>query len=299
MFFDHLPARAVGAHRGARSLAPENTLAAGLRAVACGAHYWELDVRLSADGVPVVFHDDTLTRTTDAATRTAPGPSPGPPPGGDDADTPRRASRDASPATGHTAPHELPLAVLRSLDAGSWFAAADPHGTIAAGEVPAADLAAYAGERIPSLAEALALTTAHRFPVNIEIKDLAGTPGHETVVEAVLREVAAAHARDLVLLSSFHHPYLARARRLDPALDVAALIDDAVPPAIAEDLAALGACALHPHHTLADASLIRFLADRGVRTNAWTVNDPATADALFAAGAASIITDFPQRFRRP
>ncbi|MEM5790386.1 MAG: glycerophosphodiester phosphodiesterase family protein, partial [Syntrophobacteraceae bacterium] len=55
------------AHRGARSLAPENTLAAARKALMLGAHMWELDVRLSRDGHLVVIHDATLDRTSNAA----------------------------------------------------------------------------------------------------------------------------------------------------------------------------------------------------------------------------------------
>lgn len=54
-------------HRGAAALAPENTLA-GLRAAAvAGARWVEFDVRLTADGVAVLMHDDTLDRTTDGS----------------------------------------------------------------------------------------------------------------------------------------------------------------------------------------------------------------------------------------
>lgn len=57
----------VVAHRGGGSLAPENTLAA----FATGAHHGqrmvEFDVKLSADGVPFLLHDDTLERTTNGA----------------------------------------------------------------------------------------------------------------------------------------------------------------------------------------------------------------------------------------
>ena len=52
-------------HRGACAHAPENTVASFLRAARLGCRMVEFDVRLSADGVPVVFHDDTLERCTD------------------------------------------------------------------------------------------------------------------------------------------------------------------------------------------------------------------------------------------
>lgn len=51
-------------HRGASAYAPENTLAAFRLALEQGADGVELDVTLSADGTPVVMHDDTVDRTT-------------------------------------------------------------------------------------------------------------------------------------------------------------------------------------------------------------------------------------------
>ncbi len=74
-------------HRGAAAHAPENTPASFRAAAALGCRMVEFDVRLTADGVPVVFHDDRLERTTD----------------------------------GHGATGELPLAALRRRDAGGWF----------------------------------------------------------------------------------------------------------------------------------------------------------------------------------
>jgi glycerophosphoryl diester phosphodiesterase len=52
------------AHRGAGKLAPENTLAAMRAGHALGYGMVEFDVKLSADGVPFLLHDDTLDRTT-------------------------------------------------------------------------------------------------------------------------------------------------------------------------------------------------------------------------------------------
>ena len=77
----------VLAHRGASSEAPENTLPAFERAFACGADGIELDVTLSADGVPVVMHDDELLRTAGVLGR----------------------------------PWKLSVAELRQYDVGSWF----------------------------------------------------------------------------------------------------------------------------------------------------------------------------------
>ena len=75
------------AHRGASARAPENTLAAFSEAVRLGANAIELDVHLTADGVPVVIHDGTVDRTTNGRGEVA-----------------AMTSKD-----------------LRRLDAGSWF----------------------------------------------------------------------------------------------------------------------------------------------------------------------------------
>ena len=56
----------VFGHRGGLALGPENTMLAFARGLAAGADGFECDVRLSADGVPVVIHDATLDRTTSA-----------------------------------------------------------------------------------------------------------------------------------------------------------------------------------------------------------------------------------------
>jgi glycerophosphoryl diester phosphodiesterase len=74
-------------HRGAAGVAPENTLAAFELALAQGADGIEFDVRLAADGEPVVIHDARLNRTTSG--------------------------------TGFV--HEHSAGALKTLDAGSWF----------------------------------------------------------------------------------------------------------------------------------------------------------------------------------
>ena len=60
-----LSAHPVIGHRGAAAYAPENTLESFRLALELGAEALELDVRRSADGEAMVFHDATLERTTD------------------------------------------------------------------------------------------------------------------------------------------------------------------------------------------------------------------------------------------
>ncbi|MBW2561125.1 MAG: glycerophosphodiester phosphodiesterase, partial [Deltaproteobacteria bacterium] len=127
------------AHRGARSLAPENTLAAARRAREAGADLWETDVTVTKGGELVLLHDESLTRTTDVRDR-----------------FPNREPWHCS---------AFILREIRLLDAASWFEKADPFGQIAAGVVGKEDLSAYRGERIPTLREALQFTRDTSFPV--------------------------------------------------------------------------------------------------------------------------------------
>ena len=68
-FFNSLPDKRplVIAHRGGAALMPENTRVSFANGRALGADILEMDVRATADGVPVVIHDATVDRTTDGS----------------------------------------------------------------------------------------------------------------------------------------------------------------------------------------------------------------------------------------
>ena len=64
---DHMPYPRICAHRGFKTVAPENTLGAFGAAIAMGAQEIELDIRFTRDGVPVVSHDSELERVSNGS----------------------------------------------------------------------------------------------------------------------------------------------------------------------------------------------------------------------------------------
>ncbi len=64
--YENWPYSKRAAHRGAGKLAPENTMAALRVGASFGYRMFEFDVKLSADGVPILMHDAELERTTDS-----------------------------------------------------------------------------------------------------------------------------------------------------------------------------------------------------------------------------------------
>jgi len=257
------------AHRGARSLAPENTMAAARTALKVGADLWETDVTVTKDGQLVLLHDESLARTTDVQDR-----------------FPDREPWHCCAFT---------LDEIRSLDAGSWFAKTDPFGRIAAGEVGQADLSACRGEKVPTLNEGLRFTLDTSFPVNLELKclppALEGFPLVERVL-AMIDDLAVDHG--LVIISSFHHDWLREVQRRNPSIAVQALIGDseANPPDWGGDLEfgtynVLG--------TLIDEGQVRALTQKGVSLNIFTVNEEEDMLRFTRAGVAGLFTDFPQR----
>ncbi len=62
-----MPYPRICAHRGFKTVAPENSLAAFGAAIAMGANEIELDVRFTRDGIPVVAHDSKLERVSDGS----------------------------------------------------------------------------------------------------------------------------------------------------------------------------------------------------------------------------------------
>lgn len=274
-FFGRFPGSGyICAHRGARSLAPENTLWALEQARLRGADLAEIDVRICAGMELVVCHDASPLRTSDLPTRED------------------LWERRGAPLTTFSATE------LRSLDAGSWFLSDDPFGTVAAGEVREADFPRIREQKIPLLSEILERACRWRFPLNLEIKDHAGTVADDLIVSLVLDKVRLAGAESLVLISSFRHDYLQAAKHLHPAIATAALVEHRHPAELLDYLSRLRVDAYHPAQQITDTDLIRRLVKVGLRVNSWTLNEAEKIISFGQAGATFLCTDWPQRFAR-
>jgi len=256
------------AHRGARSLAPENTISAAKRAFENHADGWELDVAMSVDGELVVLHDDTLERTSNVA----------------------EVFPDRSPWS----VYDFSLEDLKKLDVGSWFVDSDPFKQIALGIVSSENIAEYKGESIPTLREALIYTKDNQWWVNIEIKDASETPADSVIVSKIVALVEELEMQDQVLISSFNMEYLKQVKSLNKDLPTGVLVNKIImdPLALMKEL---DAQAFHPGMKVTYEKQVKLLLEEGYAINVWTVNEESDMQKLIEMGVTGIITDFPQR----
>jgi glycerophosphoryl diester phosphodiesterase len=286
----------IEGHRGARGLAPENTLAAFRRALDLGVTTLETDIAVTKDLVPVISHNPNLVpelvRGPDGKWLASPGPS----------------------------IHSLTVAELRAYDIGR----VDPA-TKYARQFP--EQAAADGERFPTLRELLDLVVASGKPVrlNIETKltpDNAGdTVDAATFVRVILDEVRRAKLADRVTLQSFDWRTLREAKRVAPDVPTSCLTiestgmntmaagsDGASPwhaglvardyPGVPALVAAAGCSTWSMFWRNLSPAQVADAHARGLAVLPWTVDEPADMARLIDMGVDGIITDYPDRLRR-
>lgn len=277
-------------HRGARGLAPENTLVGLELAVEIGVAMVEVDVALSRDGVPVVVHDSHLTRTTDAKVR-----------------FPERDPWDVV---------DFDAAELATLNASHWFTVARPWKVPATQEerdrylTPNA-IARYAvGEHpVPTLAATLELLAGEGVDVDLELKAIPRRdPG---LIERTLEVIRRGAHEHRVLITSFDHELLLDVKAVAPEIATGVLTWDrlAEPARYVTDIVGADAilpCASPAHDCFGGtvprpgarddlAARVEELQAAGLMVIPWTVDRPADIRRLREAGVDGLIADFPNR----
>ncbi len=163
---------------------------------------------------------------------------------------------------------------LRRLDAGLWF---DRE---------------FMGERVPTLEEIIEFSGKHDVVFYLELKYLAVT-GMDHALAAALGKVKSA-ARTIVI--SFDASALASLRRIDPAIMMGLLVEDARPDSIRAALA-LGARQLCPESSRVDGKFVEQAHRSDLPVVTWTVNAAENMRAMIANRVDGIMTDFPDRLR--
>ena len=203
-----------------------------------GAGFIETDLQLSRDARFVAIHDATVNRTTN----------------------------------GQGTVHDMTLADLRRLDAGSWFGSE------------------FAGERIPTLEEILEFARKHDVVFYLEMKP-GGSWGGDHALISALRE-SGEIARTVVI--SFDPLILEGVRKIEPTVMTGLLYEGQIERPFEKALE-IGARQIAVRGDLVTPRLLKEARQRDLQVVCWTVNHPAHMRLLAEAGVDGIMSDYPDR----
>lgn len=286
-------------HRGARGLAPENTLPAFALALSLGVHTLELDVGLTSDGVLVISHDPALnpdiTRGPDG-----------------------QFLQGRGPLIHHSTLAQLQRYQLGRIRPGSRYAAQFPN------QVP------VDGTRLPTLDALFALVKSAgnsvvQFDIETKLSPLApdDTATPETLARALISAIREAGLTARCTVQSFDWRTLQLVQREAPEIRTAYLtaqqpwLDNVSPAAAAPDAPSPWTAGFHLQHHGSVPRLVQAAGGRiwsahfadldatkvqeahalGLQVLAWTVNDPAQIQRLLNLGIDGIISDRPDLVR--
>ncbi|RKR02644.1 glycerophosphoryl diester phosphodiesterase [Kushneria sinocarnis] len=169
------------------------------------------------------------------------------------------------------------LAQAKRLDVGRWF---DER---------------FAGERMATLEEALALISELGLGLNLELKLSAGHDDN-LLAETVVPQAVAMLPRERLLISSFSVATLSRVRELDGNCALGILYEDGPTRGWVTDAEQVEAFSIHSNWQSLDPARAEEIRDRGRRLICYTVNDPRRFHRWWSHGVDTVITDRPELF---
>ena len=288
----------IHGHRAARGVLPENTMIGFRNTLDIGLKVVELDVLVTADGVPVVTHYPRLMAA---------------------------ATRDKN---GKWLPDDSPLIYAMSFDTLQKFDVGGLRASAAYGKrYP--DQAFLTGVRVPSLAQVAALIKEPDFNdvwLNLEIKSTPeapeNTPPLPDLVSSVLQVLIDQEIIDRVFIQSFDWRVLSELQRQMAAMPRSYLTyDQCEYPTMAVNIyegsawmggvdlaahggglpqviASLGGQIWSPYFKDITSARLAQAHEAGLIVNAWTVNEPNDIYQMIDLGVDGIITDYPARVQR-
>lgn len=276
------------AHRGGRGETTEESLRAFAKSLELGVSTLELDIVMTKDGQPLVWHDPTIEGEKCADT------------------APAFADDPQYPYVGKLV-HELTLIQIGTLDCGRPLS-----------DYPRAEV--VHGNKIATLPQVFALADSYRADAmryNIETKVEADRPGvsaePEEFVDVILAAVKSAGKLDRVQIQSFDWRTLPLVRRAEPSIPLVALYDAHTwapnspwlagqnPTLVGDPMVGarmVGAGIMSPDYQLVTgAPYVGRAHALGLKVIPWTVDDPAAMREQLDYGVDGIITDYPTLLR--
>ncbi|MEV6278331.1 glycerophosphodiester phosphodiesterase [Nocardia sp. NPDC051832] len=294
------------AHRGGRGMTVEESLPGYAKAIELGVTTLELDIVLTKELVPLIWHDPKIKSEKCADTGAAFPDDP------------------MYPYVGKLV-HELTFEQVRTLDCGKKL-----DDFPEAQELP--------GNKIATLPDLFTLVKSYpgafdglryNIETKLEAEDPADSATPQEFVDVILDEVGKAGATDKVEIQSFDWRSFPLVKAKNPAIPTSALYDDStfkpdsrwLGPIKYEDyqndplaaIKALGADIASPSYVnpwdsdskvgdkdfelTTDAAYVRRAHELGLKVKPWTVNDKATIALVLDQGVDGIITDYPNRAR--
>ena len=274
------------AHAGGRGQATGESMRAFAKSIELGVSTLELDINVTKDRQPLVWHDPVIDPQQCSGT--------GPAFTGD----------PSYPYVGKLI-HELTLAQIRTLDCGK------PNSQFPNAEV-------VLRNKIAILPDVFSLADSYHADVryNIETKVAADRPGisadPQEFVDVVLAAIRAAGKVGRVEIQSFDWRTLPLVHRAEPSIPLVALWDEqtwvadspwlgGVNPAVIGDpvigATLVGANILSPDYALVDKSLVDRAHSLGLKVIPWTVDDADDMRAQIADGFDGLITNYPATLR--
>ncbi|MEA2018672.1 MAG: glycerophosphodiester phosphodiesterase family protein [Campylobacterota bacterium] len=254
------------AHRGYRSIRPENTLSA-FEASIGKFDFIELDIQVTKDLELVVFHDYKLERTTNIN------------------------KNKNFPFNGSYNIYDYTLEELRLLDIQNWFIKDDPFGKIKKGKVTKEELKSLTKQAILTVDDILLFAQTNNIALNIELKDC-DCIEDELFVSKLLSCIDKHNIKIPLLISSFNDNYLKIIKEKSHNIATAINIENKHPEDLINYVNSLNVQSYHCAVNIATPSVVKRLIDAGFVVNVFTVNDEKKASELFDMGIKSIFTDY-------
>jgi len=233
----------VIAHRGGSKRAPENTISSMQNGIKLQADAVEFDLHITKDLIPILIHDETILRTTNS--------------------------------TANTPVSDLPLSILKTLDAGSWF-----H-------------TRFKNEPIPTFEEALQIIQKQAM-IFIEIKE------PDTRYTKIITDLIEQYSQvDNVKILSFHKEVIDEVKRLNPNLHTVMLYSE-----FNQDINTvlqdpnIDSFGLGQQLAIFHSSFTKALLAANKDVYVYAVNNSLAIKRLLQIGVTGIITDVPDKTRK-